>query len=222
MSDLLQSTSSSTLPSILISQVSLRRKPDDPQQSVCAVEWMKLRPPSSMPMPAGACRYRDGILYCSQGNLTPDSGGLWYMPWRKPPTPILTSCFHKPFNSIQGVVEDPEGGLWFTDSSAGSEQEIRPRPRLPNQVYRFDPKTGDLRVVADGFGRPTAITLGKEGILYVTDTDAIRPDGSTDPTRYIYLSYSLSNGGRFTTANTYIVLQPYTPSTSRRYPARIS
>ncbi|KAI1104053.1 calcium-dependent phosphotriesterase [Jackrogersella minutella] len=180
MSDLLQSTSSSTLPTILISKVSFQR---NAQQHIYEAQWMKLRPPPSISMPAGACLYEDGILYCSQGTLTPDSGGLWHMPSGKPPTPVLTSYFHKPFNSIQNVVWDLEGGLWFTDSSVGFEQEIRPRPQLPNQVYRFDPATGDLRVVTDGFSRPTGIALSSNNrTMYITDTGAAGPDGSMDHT----------------------------------------
>ncbi|KAI1394016.1 uncharacterized protein F4822DRAFT_386765 [Hypoxylon trugodes] len=183
MSDLLQSTSSSALPAILISKILLQRDRGVLGDYIPEVEWMKLRPPSSMPMPAGACRYRDGILFCSQGALTPNSGGLWYMPWGKPPTPILTAYFQKPFNSIQSVVEDQHGALWFTDASIGFEQEIRPKPKLPNQVYRYDPATRDLRAVADGFSRPMGIALGPDGnTLYVTDTGAARPNGGNTDT----------------------------------------
>ncbi|RYP43549.1 hypothetical protein DL768_009868 [Monosporascus sp. mg162] len=150
---------------------------------ISAVKWMKLRPPSNMPMPAGAIRYQKGILFCSQGELAPDTGGLWYMPLGKPPVAVLTSFFGRPFNSIQNVVQDRDGGLWFTDSASGFEQEIRPKPQLPNHVYRFDPQKGDLRAVADGFGRPTGIAMSPDQrTLYVTDTAAAHPDGSVDHT----------------------------------------
>ncbi|KAI2618766.1 calcium-dependent phosphotriesterase [Hypoxylon sp. NC1633] len=185
MSDLLQTTNSSALPTILISRILLRRETDrSGDERISSVDWMKLRPPPIMPMPAGACRYKAGILYCSQGTMTPDSGGLWYMALGKAPKPILTSYFNKPFNSIQSVVEDTSGALWFTDASVGFELEIRPRPQLPNQVYRFDPQLGDLRVVADGFSRPMGIALSPDcGTLYVTDTGAGRHNGGFDPTR---------------------------------------
>ncbi|KAI2622198.1 calcium-dependent phosphotriesterase [Hypomontagnella submonticulosa] len=184
MSDLLQSTNSSVLPVVLISKVSLRRGSNLEQFGFCAAEWIKLRPPQGMPMPAGACPYKDGILYCSQGTLEQDSGGLWYMPLGKPPIPILTSYFGKPFNSIQAVIVDPEGALWFTDASIGFEREIRPRPKLPNQVYRFDPNTGDLRAVADGPSRPMGIAMAPDNsTLYVTDTGAARLDGNLDSSR---------------------------------------
>jgi gluconolactonase len=36
----------------------------------------------------------------------------------------------------------------------GYWQYFRPEPGLQNQVYRFDPDTGALTVVADGFVAP--------------------------------------------------------------------
>ena len=75
-SDLLQTTSSSQLPIVLISKIRMQRAEDD--AGVAAVEWSKLRPPSNMAMPAGACAYLQGLLYCSQGALKPDTGGLYY------------------------------------------------------------------------------------------------------------------------------------------------
>ncbi|KAI0013039.1 calcium-dependent phosphotriesterase [Xylariaceae sp. FL0662B] len=192
-SNLLQSASSSQLPVILISKVSFQRSvapviPDVPTvtapEPIRAAEWMKLRPPSNMPMPAGAIEYQDGVLYCSQGTLDPGTGGLCYMPRGKPPVPILSTFFNRPFNSIHSVALGCDGGLWFTDPCIGFEQEFRPKPQLPNQVYRYDPWSGDVHAVADGFGRPTGIALSFDGeTLYVTDTEAVRPDGTTDPTR---------------------------------------
>lgn len=45
---------------------------------------------------------------------------------------------------------------------------FRPEPLMPNQVYRLDPTTGAVRVVADGFLRPNGIALTGDGkIAYV-------------------------------------------------------
>ncbi|KAJ6139087.1 hypothetical protein N7471_005573 [Penicillium samsonianum] len=41
-------------------------------------------------------------------------------------------------------------------------QRIRPKPKLPNQVYSFDPATKDVRVIADGFGHPNGITFSSD------------------------------------------------------------
>jgi gluconolactonase len=179
-SELLPSTTSSTLPAILISKVSIYHRAE-----VILADWTKLRPPPNMPMPSGAIHYKNGILYCSQGTLEPSSGGLFYMARGKRPVPVVTNYFGKPFNSIQSVVEDKEGALWFTDSCAGHEQEIRPEPQLPNHVYWFHPTTGELRVVMDDLKRPSGITLDPgETTLYVTDTDAARVGNTAAATRY--------------------------------------
>lgn len=40
--------------------------------------------------------------------------------------------------------------------------------QLPNQVYRFDPKTSQLRVVADGFDKCNGIAFSPDGsVAYV-------------------------------------------------------
>ncbi|KAH8681122.1 hypothetical protein BX600DRAFT_12650 [Xylariales sp. PMI_506] len=165
---------------------------------VVGTEWTKLRPPASMPMPAGACAYRGALVYCSQGTLSPDTGGLFHMAHSRPPVPLTTQFAGRPFNGPQQVAtgnssngrgSDP--GLWFTDSRAAFEAEIRGRPRLPEQVYRLHPETGVLRVMADGLDRPGGIGLGPAGagrageseVLYVTDIGARLPNGEFDDTR---------------------------------------
>ncbi|UPX20121.1 Gluconolactonase [Ascochyta rabiei] len=148
----------------------------------------------NVPMANGGINYQNGILFCAQGTLT-TPGGLAYMPLPSNPSDhtstssyaskLLIKSFHnRPFNSPNDVVVHSDGSLWFTDPIYGSEQGIRPPPRLPNQVYRFDPKTGGIRAVADGFGRPNGICFSPgEETCYVTDTDWIHGDGSTDETR---------------------------------------
>ncbi|KAI0460116.1 hypothetical protein F5B21DRAFT_453319 [Xylaria acuta] len=179
-SDLLQSTSSSKFPVVLISKIAIHRILDS---DLSGIEWTKLRPPPNLPMPSGAIPYKHGVLYCSQGTAEPDSGGLFYMPLGKRPVPLVTNYFGKAFNSIQNVVEGKDGGLWFTDSCAGLEQEIRPMPQLPSHVYWFHPTTGELRVVADGLKRPTGIALSpSEDTLYITDTEAARVGNTTAST----------------------------------------
>lgn len=80
-SDLLQPASSSQLPAVLISKVELQRDmlddDDNGDDHVTAVDWRKLRPPPEMPMPAGACAYGNSVVYCSQGTMVPDTGGIF-------------------------------------------------------------------------------------------------------------------------------------------------
>lgn len=149
---------------------------------------------SGIHMANGGVNYKDGILFCAQGTLT-EPGGIAYMPL---PQNNVSSCevdtfnaellvhsFHgRHFNSPNDVVVHSDGSIWFTDPIYGWEQGIRPEPQLPSQVYRFDPKSGGIRAVADGFGRPNGICFSPdEKIVYITDTDWVHGDGSTDLTR---------------------------------------
>ncbi|KAK0702040.1 hypothetical protein B0T26DRAFT_682117 [Lasiosphaeria miniovina] len=180
-SNTLPPTSTSQLPIILISRIQIAR---NAAGAVRAVDWQKLRPPPNMPMPAGGAPYLRGVLYCSQGNTAPDTGGLYYMPRGKPPEPVVTNFFGRDFNSVNSVAVASDGSLWFTDPCHGFERELRGPPQLPCHVYRFDPGSRDLRVVADGLGRPHGIALSPdESTVYVTDTDAVRANASRDLTR---------------------------------------
>lgn len=131
-SDLLQTTSSSSLPIVLISRVNLRRRnrshsssgagaeeDDDPVGSsdddVVAVEWQKLRPPQSMTMPAGGARYPGGMVFCSQGSLAEGTtGGLYFMPRGKPPEALVTGFYGRDFNSPHDVAVAARDGALST------------------------------------------------------------------------------------------------------------
>ncbi|KAI6397413.1 hypothetical protein MCOR24_009025 [Pyricularia oryzae] len=142
-----------------------------------------------VPMANGGVNYRDGILFCAQGTLT-SAGGLVLME-AKPPhkcSSIISSFHGRPFNSVNDVVVHSDGSLWFTDPIYGYEQGIRPKPRLPSQVYRFEPATGSIRAMADGFQRPNGICFSPdEKTVYLTDTDWIHGDGTTDDARVSHI-----------------------------------
>jgi len=168
---------------ILITKARLSRTADS--DSIHSIEWQKLRPPQNMTMPAGGAAYRDGVLFCSQGNTAPGSGGLYYMALQRPPVPMVTNYFGCNFNSVHAVaVAKSDGALWFTDPCHGADRGIRQSPQLPCQVYRYYPQTGDLRVVADGLGRPHGIALSPDDkTVYITDSDAFRANQDHEPTR---------------------------------------
>lgn len=138
--------------------------------------------PSGVLMANGGVNYEGGVLLCAQGSLHAP-GGIVFME-AEPPyrTRTIVSSFHgREFNSVNDVVVHSDGSIWFTDPIYGFEQGIRPRPCLPSQVYRFDPKRSSIRAMADGFGRPNGICFSPdERTVYVTDTDWIHGDGSID------------------------------------------
>jgi gluconolactonase len=73
-------------------------------------------------------------------------------------------------NSPNDVVVRRDGTIWFTDPSYGFVQGFRPAPQVGDNVYRFDPRSGALSVVADGFDKPNGLAFSPgEDVLYVGD-----------------------------------------------------
>ncbi|KAK0100670.1 hypothetical protein ONS95_007122 [Cadophora gregata] len=142
-------------------------------------------PSHDIPMANGGVNYKDGILFCSQGSFIVPSG-LYHMSRHEPysVTPIVTSFYGRPFNSVNDVVVHPtDGSIWFTDPTYGYMQGFKAKPELPNQVYRFDPETKAIRAMADGFGMPNGICFGpgeKPDVVYVTDTEKVKGNGEID------------------------------------------
>lgn len=137
---------------------------------------------TAIPMPNGGVNNGNGILWAAQGTLN-QTGGLFQMSATAPYTSelIIGNYYGREFNSINDVVVANDGAFWFTDPIYGWKQGIRPKPQLPNQVYRYDPATKDVRVVADGFGRPNGISFSPdEKTVYISDTAETVGDGSTD------------------------------------------
>lgn len=50
-----------------------------------------------------------------------------------------------------------------TTNSYGALWGFRPAPRLPNQVYVFDPDTGAVRVAAADFDKPNGLAFTQDG-----------------------------------------------------------
>jgi sugar lactone lactonase YvrE len=112
-----------------------------------------------------------------------------------PPLCSASNGSHESSYQCSGYKEDEEDDtaslglskgyvILFTDPSYGYEQQFKPAPRLPNQVYGFDPHTGEVKVLAEGFDKPNGIVVDeKRKRCYITDTGYIRGDGSTCGTR---------------------------------------
>jgi len=90
-------------------------------------------------------------------------------------TVILDNFFGRQFNSLNDIKIHPVSkAIFFTDVTYGYLNQFRPAPELPNQVYRFDPVDGSVRVVADGFDRCNGIAFSIDGSkAYIADTGAL-------------------------------------------------
>lgn len=80
-------------------------------------------------------------------------------------------------NSPNDVVVSGDGAVWFTDPSYGIMSDYegsRAEPELAGRyVFRIDPGSGALRVVADDFLQPNGLAFSPdERTLYIADSGA--------------------------------------------------
>lgn len=84
---------------------------------------------------------------------------------------LLNNFFGRQFNSLNDVAIHPKNKeVYFTDVPYGYYQDFRPSPGLQNQVYRFNPDTGAVRIAADGFVHPNgsySVSILSTLILYL-------------------------------------------------------
>lgn len=100
-------------------------------------------------------------------------------------------------NSPNDVVVARDGAIWFTDPSYGHLQGFRPEPQVGDFVYRYDPGSGRIAVVADGFDKPNGLAFSPdESVLYVTDSGANQAEGSYHPNRPHHIQAFDVAGGR--------------------------
>lgn len=123
----------------------------------------------------------------------------------------------KPLNSPNDLVVKSDGTVWFTDPSYGSLQ-FPQESYLPNNVYRFDPKTKDLTVVIDSLKMPNGIAFSPdESILYVIDSAAIQAPRTyyTQNPHAIYAFDVLEGGQKLTNKRVFAVVSPGFPDGMR-------
>ena len=101
-------------------------------------------------------------------------------------TTLVSHHASKRLNAPNDVVVKSDGTIWFTDPLYGISTDFeggRQASEQPPAVYRFDPASGDIRVVADDFAGPNGLAFSPdESRLYIAETgDQTKPD----PKQYI-------------------------------------
>jgi gluconolactonase len=80
----------------------------------------------------------------------------------------------KRLNSPNDIVVHPDGGIWFTDPTygiLGNYEGFQANSETPTAVYRADPKTGKLDLVAADFGQPNGLCFSPDyQKLYIIDS----------------------------------------------------
>lgn len=115
----------------------------------------------------------------------------------------------KRLNSPNDVVVKSDGTVWFTDPPYGilSDYEGHKDERELDgcYVFRFDPATGSLDIVADDFDKPNGIAFSPdESILYVADTGA-----SHDPNGPHHIrAFAVRDGARLGEGRVFAEINP--------------
>jgi gluconolactonase len=117
---------------------------------------------------------RDGrLLVCEQGSLETPARIAALDTATGERSTVVDNWHGRPLNSPNDVVQRGDGSIWFTDPSYGFLQRFRPAPRAGDVVYRYDPATEALSVVADSFDKPNGLAFSPdESVLYVADNGA--------------------------------------------------
>ena len=98
-------------------------------------------------------------------------------------TVLADSYDGKRLNSPNDVVVKSDGSIWFTDPDYGIlsdyEGHRAEREQSGCNVYRLDPASGKLAIVAEGYERPNGLAFSPdEKFLYIADTGVShREDG---------------------------------------------
>ncbi|MCL6282489.1 SMP-30/gluconolactonase/LRE family protein [Ruegeria sp. 2012CJ41-6] len=108
----------------------------------------------------------------------------------------------KRLNSPNDVVVKSDGSIWFSDPSYGilmdyegerAESEIG-----ACHVYRVDPTTGEVRIVADDYVKPNGLAFSPdESLLYIADTGITHtPGGPAHIRRHQVTADGALSGGK--------------------------
>ena len=119
----------------------------------------------------------------------------------------------RPLNSPNDVAVKGDGTVWFTDPSYGHLQGFRPEPRGGDHVYRYDPASGFLSVVAESFDKPNGLAFSPdERTLYVGDSGANQEPGSFHPERPHHIkAFDVVDGRRLGAERAFTVIAPGFP-----------
>jgi gluconolactonase len=110
----------------------------------------------------------------------------------------------KPLNSPNDIVCKSDGSIWFTDPPfgvIGYYEGHLAKAELPTNVYRWDPKSEKLSVVADDVNRPNGLAFSPdESKLYIVEA-GVTP-------RVIRAYDTADNGTRLSGARVLITAEP--------------
>jgi len=119
-------------------------------------------------------------------------------------TVIASHYQRKRLNSPNDAVVKSDGSIWFTDPAYGIDSDYEGHKAESEvgacHVYRVDPQSGEISIVADDFVRPNGIAFSPdEKRLYIVDTGATHVE---DSPRHIRV-FDVNDGGTLSGGNVF-------------------
>jgi gluconolactonase len=153
------------------------------------------------------------LVVCEQGSRSDHAAITAFDPRTGDVEDLVDSWRGLRLNSPNDVVVKSDGTIWFTDPSYGFLQGFRPDPQLGDFVYRLDPASGRVDVVADSFDKPNGLCFSPdESVLYVGDSGANQQPGSFSVDRaHHLLAYDVVEGRRLAGERLFAVVSPGFP-----------
>ncbi|KMO38715.1 gluconolactonase [Methylobacterium variabile] len=141
-----------------------------------------------------ACSHRGRCLYRTEPDGTV--------------TTLVTHHAGKRLNSPNDVVVKSDGTIWFSDPVYGIANDYeggRQRSEQPPALYRLDPATGEIAVMAGDFDGPNGLAFSPdERRLYVAETgDQSKPN----PRQYIRV-FDVAPDGALSGGNIFHTISP--------------
>jgi gluconolactonase len=120
-------------------------------------------------------------------------------------------------NSPNDIVVKSDGSVWFSDPDYGvllaDLGHGKPREVDGNYVYRLDPSTGRLDVVADDFQKPNGLAFSPdEKLLYIGDSG--RTNDEKKGNHHVRV-FSISGGRQLRGGKVFAVVDPHVPDGMR-------
>jgi gluconolactonase len=122
---------------------------------------------------------------------------------------VLADHFQgKAFNAPNDLAVHSDGAVWFTDPGYGIMSNYEGHKagfELPCNVYRLDPNTREMTVVANDMDKPNGICFSPdEKKLYIVDTGEPKHPGDPRPIRV----YDVEDGKRLKNGRMFVNMAP--------------
>ncbi|KAE8312256.1 hypothetical protein BDV41DRAFT_577879 [Aspergillus transmontanensis] len=158
----------------------------------------KVYPNPPLTIANGAYRFNGSVYWAQEGNFTTPSSIVRMDPKTLKTEVVKNNFYGHRFNSMNDVVISDEGVAFFTDGYYGWDNfNDTLFPELANGIYRWDMRTGNIKMVAGAaegaFFNPNGLAFSQDQTkLFITN----RGNSSSDPhgARTIYVHDVTSSG----------------------------